>query len=42
MMAPSTVAVGAPDYNWSEMLESLRKEIECHFGQTNQEFAIRQ
>jgi Plant transposon protein len=40
MMAPSKVAIGAPDYNWSEMLESLRKDIECLFGQMKQEFAI--
>ena len=40
MMAPSKVAVDTQDYNWSEMLESLRKDIECLFGQMKQEFAI--
>jgi hypothetical protein len=32
MMAPSKVAVDVPDYNWREMLESMRKDIECLFG----------
>jgi hypothetical protein len=40
MMAPSKVAISDEDYNWSEMLESLRKDIECLFGQMKQEFAI--
>ena len=40
MMAPSKTAVDDQDYNWSEMLESLRKDIECLFGMMKQEFAI--
>ena len=40
MMAPSKIAVDVQDYNWSEMLESLRKDIECLFGMMKQEFAI--
>ena len=40
MMAPSKREVDVQDYNWSEMLESLRKDIECLFGMMKQEFAI--
>ena len=40
MMAPSKRAADVQDYNWSEMLESLRKDIECLFGMMKQEFAI--
>lgn len=32
MMAPSKRAVDVQDYNWSEMLESLRKDIESFLG----------
>jgi Plant transposon protein len=40
MMAPSKGRADDPDWDWSEMLESLRKDIECLFGQMKQEFAI--
>ena len=40
LMYPSKVAQSPEDSNWSEMLESLRKDIECLFGQMKQEFAI--
>ena len=40
LMYPSKIAKGEADFNWSEMLESLRKDIECLFGQMKQEFAI--
>jgi hypothetical protein len=40
MMNPSKDAQDEDDYNWSEMLESLQKDVECLFGQMKQEFAI--
>ena len=40
LMYPSKVAKSQKDANWSEMAESLRKDIECLFGQMKQEFAI--
>jgi hypothetical protein len=40
MMNPSKEAQDDDDYNWSEMSESLRKDVECLFGQMKQEFAI--
>jgi Plant transposon protein len=40
MMPPTKTWVSDMEYNWSEMLESLRKDIECLFGQMKQEFAI--
>ena len=40
MMPPTKSWVSDMEYNWSEMLESLRKDIECLFGQMKQEFAI--
>ena len=40
LMYPSKVTKSDADINWSEMLESLRKDIECLFGQMKQEFAI--
>lgn len=40
MMEPSKNPDGVDDYNWTEMLESLRKDIECLFGELKQEFAI--
>jgi Plant transposon protein len=42
MMPPTKSWVSDMEYNWSEMLESLRKDIECLFGQMKQEFAILQ
>ena len=35
-MAPSKRAVDVQDYNWGEMLESLRKDVECLFGMMKQ------
>jgi hypothetical protein len=40
MMEPSKRPADQDDYNWTEMLESLRKDVECLFGQMKQEFAI--
>jgi hypothetical protein len=40
MMAPSKGRAEDPDWDWSEILESLRKDIECLFGQMKQESAI--
>lgn len=40
MMNPSKIALDDDDYNWSEMLESLRKDVECLFGEMKQEFAV--
>jgi Plant transposon protein len=40
LMYPSKDAQSVADRDWSEMLESLRKDIECLFGQLKQEFAI--
>ena len=39
LMEPSKHCEG-DEYDFSEMLESLRKDIECVFGQAKQEFAI--
>lgn len=40
MMEPSKRPADADDYNWTEMLESLRKDVEKLFGEMKQEFAI--
>jgi DDE superfamily endonuclease len=40
LMYPSKDSISDADTDWSEMLESLRKDIECLFGQMKQEFAI--
>ena len=40
MMEPSKRPVDQDDYNWTEMLESLRKDVEKLFGELKQEFAI--
>ena len=40
LMYPSKVAQSEADSDWSEMLESLRKDIECLFCQMKQVFAI--
>ena len=40
MMEPSKRPADENDYNWTEMLESLRKDVECLFGELKQEFAI--
>jgi hypothetical protein len=40
MMEPSKYPVDDDDRRWSEMLESLRKDIECVNGEVKQEFAI--
>ena len=33
MMEPSKRPADVDDYNWTEMLESLRKDVECLFGE---------
>ena len=40
MMGPSKRPADENDYNWTEMLESLRKDVECLFGELKQEFGI--
>ena len=40
MMEPTKRPVDQDDYNWTEMLESLRKDVEKLFGELKQEFAI--
>ena len=40
MMEPSKRPADADDYNWTEMFKSLRKDVECLFGELKQEFAI--
>jgi Plant transposon protein len=40
LMYPSKDAQSVADRDWREMSESLRKDIECLFGQLKQEFAI--
>lgn len=40
MMEPTKRPRDDDDYNWSEMNESLRKDVECLFGILKQEFAI--
>ena len=40
MMEPSKRPADQDDYNWTEMLESLRKDVEKLFGELKQEFAI--
>jgi Plant transposon protein len=40
MMEPSKRTKSTDDLNWSEMNESLRKDVECLFGILKQEFAI--
>ena len=40
MMEPSKRPADVDDYNWTEMLESLRKDVECLFGELKQEFAV--
>ena len=40
MMEPSKRPADVDDYNWTEMLESLRKDVECLFGELKQEFAL--
>lgn len=40
LMNPSKLASDNDEFNWSEMLESLRKDVECLFGEMKQEFAI--
>ena len=40
MMEPSKRPADQDDYNWTEMLESLRKDVEKLFGEMKQEFAI--
>ena len=41
MMEPTKHCDGREDeHNWTEMLESLRKDVECLFGELKQEFAI--
>lgn len=40
MMEPSKRPADDDDYNWTEMLESLRKDVEKLFGELKQEFAI--
>jgi hypothetical protein len=40
MMEPSKNPDGVDYHNSSEMLESLRKDVECLFGELKQEFGI--
>ena len=40
MMEPSKRPADDDDYNWTEMLESLTKDVEKLFGELKQEFAI--
>ena len=37
---PSKVSVSEDDHNWSRMIESLRKDIECTFGSLKGRFRI--
>lgn len=39
-MEPSKHSTSDEEYRWSEMLESLRKDVECYFGILKQIFAI--
>ena len=40
LMPPTKVALSDEEFKWSEMCESLRKDIECTFGILKQMFAI--
>jgi Plant transposon protein len=40
MMEPSKHPNGIDDRNWTEMLESLRKDVKCLFGELKQEDSI--
>lgn len=40
MMEPSKYSETIEEQNWSEMLESLRKDVEKFYGELKQEFAI--
>lgn len=40
MMEPSKHATSDEERDWTKMVESLRKDVECLFGELKQEFAI--
>lgn len=40
MMEPSKHAFSDDERDWTKMVESLRKDVECLFGELKQEFAI--
>jgi hypothetical protein len=40
MMEPSKTPLTAQERWWSEMLESLRKDVECVFGILKSQYAI--